>query len=83
MSTHKAAGKARQHIRPSGKRLGVKASNDQKVAAGSIIIRQRGTKVAPGKGVRVGRDHTIYAKVSGVVRFGQKMGKKFVSVLVG
>lgn len=81
MSTHKAAGKARQHIRPSGKRLGVKASNDEKIAAGAVIIRQRGTKIGAGKGVKVGRDHTIYAKVSGVVKFSQKLGKKFVSVV--
>lgn len=81
MSTHKAAGKARQHKRPEGKRLGVKASDGQKVGSGEIIVRQRGTKVAAGRGVKVGRDHTIYSKVGGVVKFTQKLGKKVVSVL--
>ncbi len=81
MSTHKAAGKARQHTRPDGKRLGVKAQSGQKVGAGGIIIRQRGTKVGAGKGVKVGRDHTLYAKAAGVVKFSQKLGKKVVSII--
>jgi len=81
MSTHKAAGKTIQHKRPSGKRLGVKAETGQKVGPGEILIRQRGTKVALGKGVKLGRDHTIYAKIAGVVKFGDKLGKKIVSVI--
>lgn len=81
MSTHKAAGKARQHIRPEGKRLGVKRSHGKKVAPGEVLIRQRGTKVGAGRGVRVGRDHTLYAKISGFVKFSQKLGKKIVSVV--
>lgn len=81
MSTHKAAGKTKQHVRPSGKRLGVKTQSGQKVNAGGIIVRQRGTKFGAGKGVKVGRDHTLYAKAAGVVKFSQKLGKKVVSVL--
>ena len=82
MSTHKAAGgKASQHVSPAGKRLGVKVSDGMKVVAGAILIRQRGTKVSLGKGVALGRDHTIYAIVKGTVKFGTKMGKKIVSVL--
>lgn len=81
MSTHKAGGKAEQHINPSGKRLGVKADAGKKVKAGNIIVRQRGTKITLGKGVALGKDHTIYAVISGVVKFGQKLGKKFVSVI--
>jgi large subunit ribosomal protein L27 len=80
MSTHKQGGKAAQHVRPSGKRLGVKVGDGQHVTAGSILIRQRGTKVNAGKNVRVGRDHTLFTVVEGVVKFGKKLGKKIISV---
>jgi large subunit ribosomal protein L27 len=81
MAHKKQGGKASQHISPSGKRLGVKVSDGGSVAPGSIIIRQRGTKIKAGKGVKVGRDHTIYANESGVVSFAQRLGRKVVSVL--
>jgi large subunit ribosomal protein L27 len=82
MSTNKAGGsKAGQHIRPTGKRLGVKVSGGQKVTSGSVLVRQRGTKITAGKGVKTGRDHTLYAVVKGAVKFGQKLGKKVVSVV--
>ena len=81
MSTHKASGKAKQHVSPSGKRLGLKISDGQKVTSGNTLIRQRGTKFAAGDGVKVGRDHTLYSEVSGVVKFSRKMGKKVVSVV--
>lgn len=81
MSTHKASGKAKQHISPSGKRLGLKISDGQKVTPGNTLIRQRGTKFSAGDGVKVGRDHTLYSVVAGVVKFNQKMGKKVVSVV--
>ena len=80
MSTHKAGGKTRQHVRPSGKRLGVKISSGQKVATGSVLVRQRGTKIHAGQNVKVGRDHTLFAIKDGFVKFGQKLGKKVVSV---
>jgi large subunit ribosomal protein L27 len=80
MAHKKQGGKASQHISPSGKRLGIKVSGSDKVIAGNIIVRQRGTRVHPGKGVRMGRDHTLYAVVEGVVTFGKKLGKKTVSV---
>ncbi len=80
MSTHKAGGKASQHVSPAGKRLGIKLSDGQKVSPGMVIIRQRGTKLGLGKGVAVGRDHTIYAILKGIVKFGTKKGKKIVSV---
>ena len=51
------------------KRLGVKRADGQKVSAGSILIRQRGTKVAPGKNVGCGKDYTLFALVDGVVKF--------------
>lgn len=81
MSTHKASGKAKQHVSPSGKRLGLKISDGQKVTPGNTLIRQRGTKFAAGDGVKTGRDHTLYSVVEGAVKFSQKMGKKVVSVV--
>lgn len=80
MSKKKQGGKARQHTRPVGKRLGVKVSDGQTVNAGDILIRQRGTKFAAGENVKVGRDFTLYAASLGVVKFGQKLSKKFVSI---
>lgn len=82
MSTHKAAGgKASQHVRPEGKRLGVKVSSGEKVNSGQVLIRQRGASFNKGKGVKIGRDHTLYSVVGGVVKFGKKLGKKIVSVV--
>ena len=81
MAHKKAGGKTSQHVRPSGKRLGVKMSDGQKVAPGMILVRQIGTPVKAGDGVKVGRDHTLYAVNEGVVKFKQKLGKKFVSVV--
>ncbi len=81
MSTHKAAGKTKQHVSPGGKRLGVKVAHGQKVNSGNILIRQRGTRVTPGLGTKSGRDHTIFAILDGTVNFGQKWGKKFISVV--
>lgn len=81
MSTHKAAGKASQHVTPEGKRLGVKVADGQKVTKGMVLVRQRGTKIGAGKGVDVGRDHTLFAMADGTVKFGQKIGKKNISVI--
>lgn len=82
MSKHKAGGsKASQHVNPAGKRLGVKMTHGQKIEPGQIIVRQRGTVIKAGTGVKTGRDHTIYAMGEGFVKFGQKLGKKFVSVV--
>jgi large subunit ribosomal protein L27 len=80
MSTHKAGGKASQHVSPAGKRLGVKLFDGQKVSPGMVITRQHGTKIGLGKGVAVARDHTIYAIAKGVVKFGKRKGRKIVSV---
>ena len=64
-----------------GRRLGAKAADGQTVSAGSILYRQRGTKIYPGVNVGMGKDHTLFAKVNGVVRF-ERLGrdKKKVSV---
>ena len=80
MSKHKAAGKTRQHTRPDGKRLGVKVSHGETVNTSDVLVRQRGTVFAAGKNVKIGRDHTLFAALSGIVKFGQKVGKKNISV---
>ena len=57
-----------------GRRLGAKAADGQRVSAGSIIYRQRGTKIYPGINVGMGKDHTLFAKIDGVVRF-ERLGR--------
>ena len=80
MSKKKAAGKLKQHVRPDGKRLGLKVGNGEKVDLGTVLVRQRGGQITPGPGVKSGRDFTLYAVCQGIVKFGQKQGKKYVSV---
>ena len=77
----KAQGSTRNGRDSRGRRLGAKASDGQTVSAGSILYRQRGTKIYPGVNVGMGKDHTLFAKVTGVVRF-ERLGrdKKKVSV---
>lgn len=81
MSKKKAAGKLNQQKRPRPKYLGVKVSDGQKVTSGSILVKQRGTRFFAGDGVKVGRDHTLFAIKEGAVKFGQKLGKKTVSIV--
>ncbi len=81
MSKKKAAGKLNQQKRARPKYLGVKVADGQKVTSGSILVRQRGTKFTASDNVRIGRDHTLFAIKEGIVKFGQKLGKKTVSVL--
>ena len=57
-----------------GRRLGAKASDGELVSAGSIIYRQRGTKIYPGTNVGMGKDHTLFAKIDGVVKF-ERLGR--------
>lgn len=61
-------------------RLGVKRYGGQVVRAGNILVRQRGTAFYPGENVKLGRDHTLFALVDGVVKFESKNNKKLVSV---
>lgn len=80
---HKKAGGSTSNGRDSiSKRLGVKCFGGQEVIAGNIIIRQRGTKFHPGRNVGMGKDHTIFAKIDGAVKFEVKgdKGRKFVSI---
>lgn len=80
---HKKSGGAGKNGRDSsGKRLGVKRHGGQAVNAGSIIVRQRGTPIRPGLNVGRGQDDTLYARVTGTVRFSDKGRKgKVVSVV--
>lgn len=78
---HKGQGSTKNGRDSKSKRLGVKASDGQHVHAGTIIIRQRGTKVLPGDNVGCGKDYTLFAKAEGVVKFSQaSRDKKKVSV---
>lgn len=70
----KAQGSTRNGRDSAGRRLGAKVADGQKVSAGSIIYRQRGTKIYPGVNVGMGKDHTLFAKVAGVVKF-ERCGK--------
>ena len=64
------------------KRLGVKLYGGQKIDNGNIIIRQRGLVVRAGDGVRVGKDHTLYAVRKGTVQFNKKRGRQYVQVSI-
>jgi large subunit ribosomal protein L27 len=72
MAHKKAGGSSRNGRDSNAKRLGVKRFGGQLVSAGSIIVRQRGTQFHPGDNVGMGKDHTLFAKVNGTVRFALK-----------
>ena len=72
MAHKKAGGSSRNGRDSQAKRLGVKAFGGEVVPAGSIIVRQRGTQVHPGDNVGIGRDHTLFARVTGRVEFAQQ-----------
>lgn len=79
---HKKAGGSTSLGRDSvSKRLGVKIGDGQSALAGQIIVRQRGTKIHPGKNVRRGNDDTLYAGLSGVVKFTKKQMANFHGAL--
>lgn len=82
MAHKKAGGSTRNGRDSNAKRLGVKTYGGQTVTAGSIIIRQRGTRVHPGVNVGCGRDHTLFAKSDGVVTFEVKGPKNRQQVSV-
>ncbi len=83
MAHKKAGGSTRNGRDSESKRLGVKCFGGQQVVPGNIILRQRGTKFHPGQNVGLGKDHTIFAKTPGVVKFEVKgpKNRKFVSVV--
>ncbi|MBW1765997.1 MAG: 50S ribosomal protein L27 [Deltaproteobacteria bacterium] len=81
MSHKKAGGSSRNGRDSAGQRFGIKRYAGQKVRAGSILIRQRGTQIHPGENVGVGRDYTLFALVDGVVAYGRfARNRKRVSV---
>ncbi|MBU3935318.1 bL27 family ribosomal protein [Patescibacteria group bacterium] len=81
MAHTKSQGKtAQKSVRP-GKRRGVKISGGQKIDIGQIIVRQVGSKFRPGKGVKQGKDFTLYSMRPGVVKFYKQHDKSFVSVV--
>jgi large subunit ribosomal protein L27 len=83
MAHKKAGGSSRNGRDSQSKRLGVKRFGGEVVQAGSIIVRQRGTQVHPGENVGLGRDHTLFAKVTGRIEFSQqgRARRKTVSVV--
>ena len=82
MAHKKAGGSSRNGRDSAGRRLGIKKYAGQYVLAGNIICRQRGTQYYPGENVGLGRDHTIYAKVEGVVEFVRATNKDRVFINV-
>ena len=72
MAHKKAGGSSRNGRDSESKRLGVKCFGGELIPAGSIIVRQRGTRMHPGENVGIGRDHTLFAKVNGHVKFAVK-----------
>ena len=81
MAHKKAGGSSRNGRDSAGRRLGVKKFGDERVLAGNIVVRQRGTKWHPGVNIGMGKDHTLFALVDGRVRFGTKAGRAFVSIV--
>ena len=82
MAHKKGAGSSRNGRESHSKRLGIKIFGGQEAIAGNIIVRQRGTKHHPDKGVGIGKDHTLFALVPGIVTFKKKQdNKSYVSVL--
>lgn len=81
MAHKKGGGSTRNGRDSAGKRLGVKRYDTQAVRAGTIIVRQRGTRIHPGTNVGLGKDHTLFSLVDGTVKFEHgKRGRKVASV---
>ena len=81
MSKTKGGGSTRNGRDSNSQRLGVKVFDGQTITAGSIIIRQRGTKFHPGKNVGRGGDDSLFSLIDGSVKFGSRKGRKVVDVL--
>lgn len=83
MAHKKAGGSTRNGRDSESKRLGVKRYGSELVKAGNILVRQRGTAFHPGKGVGIGKDHTLFAKVAGLVHFAVKgpKNRRTVSII--
>jgi large subunit ribosomal protein L27 len=83
MSKTKGGGSTRNGRDSTAQRLGVKKFDGSAVSAGAILVRQRGTKIYPGTNVGLGGDDTLFATADGIVKFGERRGRKHVSVLTG
>ncbi|MFV0247763.1 MAG: 50S ribosomal protein L27 [Tenacibaculum sp.] len=82
MAHKKGVGSSKNGRESESKRLGVKIFGGQKAIAGNIIVRQRGTQHRPGQNVYMGKDHTLHAKINGVVKFEKKKNNKsYVSIV--
>ena len=82
MAHKKGAGSTKNGRESESKRLGVKIFGGQQIIAGNIIVRQRGTKHNPGNNVGIGKDHTLFALTSGIVKFTKKRrNRSYVSVV--
>ena len=81
MAHKKGAGSTRNGRDSAGQRLGVKEYAGAQVQAGTVLVRQRGTKVLPGQNVGVGKDHTLFALAAGAVEFGTHRGRKVVNIV--
>lgn len=83
MAHKKAGGSSRNGRDSEAKRLGVKRYGGQLISAGSIIVRQRGTQFHPGENVGIGKDHTLFAKITGTVQFVVKGAtqRRYVSIV--
>jgi large subunit ribosomal protein L27 len=83
MSKTKGAGSTKNGRDSQAKRLGVKVYDGTTVNAGTIIVRQRGTRFHPGENVGRGGDDTLFATARGTVKFGQRKGRKLVDIIPG
>ncbi len=81
MSKTKGGGSTRNGRDSNAQRLGVKVFGGSQLTAGTIIVRQRGTRFHPGKNVGIGGDDTLFALVDGSVQFGERKGRKVVDVI--
>ena len=81
MAHKKAGGSSRNGRDSEGRRLGVKKYGGEKVVAGNILVRQRGTKFHPGENVGMGKDHTLFALIEGSVQFREKASRQMVNVV--
>lgn len=81
MSKTKASGSSKNGRDSAAKRLGPKVFDGQTVTSGAILVRQRGTRIHPGENVGRGGDDTLFALVDGVVEYGERRGRRHVSVI--
>ena len=82
MSKKKGAASSRNGRDSNAQRLGVKRYSGEVVTAGTIIVRQRGTRFHPGYNVGLGKDDTLFAKADGIVKFGTRRGRKLVDIVL-